>query len=58
MATHNYTIEAYAGRRDCFGVHMKTIPQPTLISQKEMEKSRAKGLCFSYNNKWSKGHKC
>jgi hypothetical protein len=33
---------SYVGRRDHFGVHKKTLPQPTRISQKEMEERREK----------------
>lgn len=33
---------AYAGSRNCFGAHKTNVPQPTQISQKEMDKRRKK----------------
>jgi hypothetical protein len=39
-------------------LHRATLPQPTQISQEEMDERREKGLCFGCNRKWSKGHKC
>ena len=57
-ATQNSTTVTYAISRDRFGSHRATLPQPIQISPKEMEERRAKGLCFSCNKKWSKGHKC
>ena len=33
-------------------------PQPTRLTPQQLEERRAKGLCFHYDNKYSKGHKC
>jgi len=40
--THKSTFGAYAGSRDWFGAHRRTLPQPTQISIKEMEGRREK----------------
>jgi hypothetical protein len=53
-ATHKYSI----GGRDCFGVHKKTIPQPTRLRPQQMDEIREKGLCFNCERKYSKGNKC
>jgi hypothetical protein len=33
-------------------------PQPTRLTPQQLEEIKAKGLCFSCDNKYSKGHKC
>jgi hypothetical protein len=33
-------------------------PQPTRLTPQQLEERKAKGLCFSCDNKYSKGHKC
>ena len=33
-------------------------PQPTRLTPQKFEERRTKGLCFSCDNKYSKGHKC
>ena len=33
-------------------------PQPTRLTPQQLEERKAKGLCFNYDNKYSKGHKC
>jgi hypothetical protein len=52
------TIGAYAGSRDRFDVHKTTVPRPTRLTPQQMDKRRAKGLCFNCDNKYSEGHKC
>jgi hypothetical protein len=57
-AKNNVTNKCSIGRRDRFGSQKKTIPQPTMLTPKQMDESRAKGLYFNCDNKYSKGHKC
>ena len=57
-ATHKYTNGKYACTIYRFGAHRETLPQPTQISPREMEETRAKRLSFYCNKKWSKGNKC
>jgi hypothetical protein len=33
-------------------------PQPTRLTPQQLEERKAKGLCFSCDSKYSKGHKC
>jgi len=33
-------------------------PQPTMLTPKQLEEKRAKGLCYSCDRKYTKGHKC
>jgi len=33
-------------------------PKPTRLTPLQMDKIREKGLCFNYDNKYSKGNKC
>ena len=35
-----------------------SLPQPTRLTPQQLEEKRAKGLCYSYDNKYTKGHKC
>ena len=32
--------------------------QPTRLTQQQLEEKRAKGLCYSFDNKYTKGHEC
>ena len=34
------------------------IPQPTRLAPQQLEEKRVKGLCYSCDSKYSKGHKC
>ena len=34
------------------------IPQPTRLTPQKLEEKRAKGLCYSCDSKYTKGHKC
>ena len=33
-------------------------PQPTRLTPQQLEERKSKGLCFNYDSKYSKGHKC
>jgi hypothetical protein len=33
-------------------------PQPTRLTPQQLDERKAKGLCFNYDSKYSKGHKC
>jgi hypothetical protein len=33
-------------------------PQPTRLTPQQLEERKAKGLCFNFDSKYSKGHKC
>jgi hypothetical protein len=33
-------------------------PQPTSLTPQQLEERKEKGLCFNYDSKYSKGHKC
>jgi hypothetical protein len=33
-------------------------PQPTRLKPQKLEERKEKGLCFNYDNKYTKGHKC
>eukprot|EP00253_Pinus_taeda_P022383 PITA_22383 len=47
--THNYKYGS---------VVSPSLPQPTRLTPQQMEEKRAKGLCYSCNSKYTKGHKC
>ena len=34
------------------------LPQPTRLTPQQLEEKRAKGLCYSFDRKYTKGHKC
>ena len=34
------------------------LPQPTRLIPQKLEEKRAKGLCYSCDRKYTKGHKC
>ena len=34
------------------------LPEPTRFTLQQLEEKRAKGICYSYDSKYSKGHKC
>ena len=34
------------------------LPQPTRLIPQKLEEEREKGLCYSFDSKYSKGHKC
>jgi hypothetical protein len=33
-------------------------PQPTRLTPQQVDERREKGLCFNFDSKYSKGHKC
>ena len=39
-------------------VYTPRFPQPTRLTPKQLEEKRAKGLCYSCDSKYTKGHKC
>ena len=47
--THNYKDGS---------VVAPSLPQPTKLTPQQLDERRAKGLCFNYDNKYSKRHKC
>ena len=34
------------------------VPQPTRLTPQQLEEKREKGLCYSCDSKYTKGHKC
>ena len=47
--THNYKDRV---------VVAPSIPQPIRLTPQQLEEKRAKGLCYSCDRKYTKGHKC
>ena len=47
--THNYKDES---------VVSPSHPQPTRLTPQQLEEKKSKGLCYSYDRKYTKGHKC
>ena len=47
--THNYKDGSVAAHSP---------PQPTRLTPQQLEDKRAKGLCYIFYIKYSKGHKC
>ena len=47
--THNYKNES---------VVALILSQPTRLTPQQLEEKRAKGLCYSCDSKYTKGHKC
>ena len=47
--THNYKDGS---------VFAPSLPQPIRLTPQQLEEKRAKGLCYSCDNKYIKGHKC
>ena len=48
-ANHNYKDGSVTG---------PSLPQPTRLTPQQLEEKRAKGLCYSCDRKYTKGHKC
>ena len=48
-STHNYKDGSVA---------TPILPQPTRLTPKQLEEKREKGICYSYDRKYTKGHKC
>ena len=47
--THNYKFGS---------VVAPSLPQPTRLTPQKLEEKGAKGLCYSCDSKYTKGHKC
>jgi hypothetical protein len=54
MATRRTTPNIYRENN----VPSSKKPQPTRLTPQQLEERKAKGVCFNYDNKYSKGHKC
>ena len=54
MATRKHTTHNYK-----YGsVVAPSLPQPIRLTPQKFEEKRSKGLCYSCDSKYSKGHKC
>ena len=54
MATRKPTTHIYKDGR----VATPRLPQPTRLTPQQLQEKRAKGLCYSCDRKYAKGHKC
>jgi hypothetical protein len=54
MATRKPTTHNYKDG----SVVAPSLPQPTRLTPQQLEEKRAKGLCYSCDRKYTKGHKC
>ena len=54
MATRKPTTHNYKDG----SVVAPSLPQPTRLTPQQLEEKRAKGLCYSCDSKYTKGHKC
>ena len=54
MATRNPTTHNYKDG----SVDTPRLPQPTRLKPQKLEEKREKGLCYSCDRKYTKGHKC
>ena len=54
MATRKPTTQFYKEG----SVATPRFPQPTRLTPQQLEEKRAKGLCYSCDSKYTKGHKC
>ena len=54
MATRKLTTHFYKDG----SVATPRFPQPTRLTPQKLEEKRAKGLCYSCDSKYTKGHKC
>ena len=54
MATRKHTTHNYKDR----SVVAPSLPQPIRLTPQQLEEKRAKGLCYSCDSKYTKGHKC
>ena len=54
MATRTHTSQNYK-----YGsVVTPSLPQPIRLTPQQLEEKRAKGLCYSVDSEYTKGHKC
>ena len=54
MATRKHTTHNYKDG----SVVAPSLPQPIRLTPQKLEEKRAKGLCYSCDSKYTKGHKC
>eukprot|EP00253_Pinus_taeda_P028179 PITA_28179 len=54
MATRKHITHNYKNR----SVVAPSLPQPIRLTPQQLEEKRAKGLCYSCDSKYTKGHKC
>jgi hypothetical protein len=54
MATRRNTPNIYRENN----VHSSKTPQPTRLTPQQLEERKEKCLCFNWDNKYNKGHKC
>ena len=54
MVTRKPTTHFYKER----SVDTPRFPQPTRLTPQQLEEKREKWLCYSCDNKYTKGHKC
>eukprot|EP00253_Pinus_taeda_P026304 PITA_26304 len=54
MATRKHTTHIYKDG----SVVAASLPQPIRLTPQQLEEKRAKGLCYSCDSKYTKGHKC
>ena len=54
MATRKPTTHIYKDG----SVATPRLPQTTRLTPQQLEEKRAKGLCYSCDRKYTKGHKC
>ena len=54
METRKHTTQNYK-----YGIVVSpSLPQPIRLTPQKLEVKRAKGLCYSCDSKYTKGHKC
>eukprot|EP00253_Pinus_taeda_P002615 PITA_02615 len=53
MATKKHTTHNYKD-----GSIIPSLPQPIRLTRQQLEEKRAKGICYSCDSKYIKGHKC
>ena len=53
METRKHTTHNYKDR----SIVAPSLPQPIRLTPKQLEEKRAKGLCYSCDSKYTKGHK-
>ena len=54
MTTKRFPSNAYRENN----APSSNLPKPTRLTPQQMEKIKAKGLCFNCDSKYRKGHKC
>ena len=54
MATRKHTTHNYK----CGSVFAPSLPQHIRLTPQQLEEKRVKGLCYSCDSKYTKGHKC